>query len=428
MGVSLALPFLDAMAPALTAVAKTAAAPVPRLGFFYVSNGIQLQSVIPATQGASYEITPVLTPLAAYRSQMTVVTGLANREATPLESGSGPHTRAGVVWLCGTRAKHTEGADIQVGKTLDQFAADRLGMETPLRSLELALEPNFAVGNCEGGYSCVYLNTFSWRTATTPLPMEINPHTVFTRLFGEDKDGATRLARIRKQQSILDAVTDDVVRLQRTLGPSDRSTITGYLDTIRDVEKRLQNTARRVDAGHTRPDQPLGIPEAFGEHAALMLDLLFLAYQADITRVGTFQMCRELSSRPYPEIGVPDAHHDVSHHQNNPERMAKNTKINVHHMELFSRFIEKLRATPDGDGSLLDHSLMMYGAGMGNGDLHDPTDLPAVLIGGACGQHKGGQHLRFANLPLMNLGLSVLDKVGVELERVGDSTGRLAGL
>ena len=428
MGASLALPFLDAMVPALSTVARAAVAPTPRVGFFYVSNGIQLQSFIPATEGADYEITPVLAPLEAYRKQMTVVTGLANKQADPLDSGSGPHTRACAVWLNGTRTKHTEGADIQAGTTIDQFAAKKLGTDTPLMSLELALEPNFAVGNCEGGYSCVYLNTFSWRTPTTPLPMEINPHAVFERLFGEDPTGAARLARIRKNRSILDAVTEDMARLQRTLGPSDRSTVSGYLEAIREVEQRLQRTAQRVDIAENVPSAPLGIPESFDEHAKLMFDLLFLAYQADITRVATFQICRELSTRPYPEIGVPEAHHDVSHHQMNVERMAKNTKINVYHAQLFARFVEKLRVTADGDGSLLDHSLLVYGAGMGNGDVHEPRDLPSVIVGGGCGQHTGGRHLRPLGQPMMNLGLSLLDKVGVELESVGDSTGRLVGL
>ena len=430
VGAALSLPLLDAMVPALSALSRTAARPRMRMGFVYVPNGVQLENFRPATAGAGYAMTPILQPLEPYREQMTVLGGLANALANPLDVGSGTHARASAVWLNGVRPKRTEGADIRAGTTIDQFAARALGEETPLRSLELALEPNFTVGNCEGGYSCVYINTFSWRTPTMPLPMEINPHAVFERLFGAGGDPAARMAQMRRDRSLLDAVSDDMRRLQRALGPRDRSTVDGYLDAVRDVERRLQNTLQRADASPAPAmDVPLGIPDTFAEHARLMFDLQVLAYQADITRVVTFQIGRELSTRSYAELGVLESHHDISHHQSDPERMAKNTKINQFHTGLFAEFLGKLRATPDGDGTLLDHSMLLYGGGLGDGDLHHPHDLPLVLAGGGCGQLRGGRHLVCeTDTPMMNLGLTLLDKVGVELDSIGDSTGRLTGI
>ena len=429
-GATLALPLLDAMVPALSALARTPARPRMRMGFLYVPNGVQMENFRPRGAGAEFEITPILRPLEPYREQTIVLGGLANAQANPLDVGSGTHARASAVWLNGMRPKRTEGADIRAGTTIDQLAARALGADTPLRSLELALEPNFTVGNCEGGYSCVYVNTFSWRTPTMPLPMETNPHAVFERLFGAGGDPAARLAQLRRDRSLLDAVTEDMVRLQRTLGPRDRATVDGYLDAVRDVERRLQNTLARADASPTPAmEAPLGIPDSFGEHARLMFDLQLLAYQADITRVVTFQIGRELSTRSYAELGVLESHHDISHHQSDPVRMAKNTKINLFHMSLFAEFVEKLRATPDGDGTLLDHVMLLYGGGLGDGDRHLPHDLPLVLVGGGCGQLRGGRHLVCAtDTPLMNLGLTLLDKVGVELASVGDSTGRLTGV
>ena len=430
VGAALSLPLLDAMVPALSALSRTAAQPRMRMGFVYVPNGVQLENFRPATAGAGYAMTPILQPLEPYREQMTVLGGLANALANPLDVGSGTHARASAVWLNGVRPKRTEGADIRAGTTIDQFAARALGEETPLRSLELALEPNFTVGNCEGGYSCVYINTFSWRTPTMPLPMEINPHAVFERLFGAGGDPEARMAQMRRDRSLLDAVSDDMRRLQRALGPRDRATVDGYLDAVRDVERRLQNTLQRADASPAPAmDVPLGIPDTFAEHARLMFDLQVLAYQADITRVVTFQIGRELSTRSYAELGVLESHHDISHHQSDPERMAKNTKINQFHTGLFAEFLGKLRATPDGDGTLLDHSMLLYGGGLGDGDLHHPHDLPLVLAGGGCGQLRGGRHVVCeTDTPMMNLGLSLLDKVGVELDSIGDSTGRLTDI
>jgi hypothetical protein len=381
----------------------------------------------PQSEGKNFELSPILTPFAPFRDQMTVVSGLANAQAE--DSGGGPHSRAQTVWLSGVRPKRTEGADIQAGVTLDQLAAPHIAGDTPLRSLELALEPSYLVGNCDNGYACVYQNTFSWRTATQPLIMENNPRTVFERLFGDGSSASVRRLQIQRQRSILDSVTAEFGRLQRQLGPSDLTTMDEYLTVIRDVEQRIQKTDARLDASVESVDKPLGIPQDFDVYATLMFDLLYLALRSDTTRVATFQISREQSLRTYPHIGVPNGHHDVSHHQDLPDRMALNTKINTYHASLCAGLLAKLKATPDGDGTLLDHSLMMYGGGLGNGDQHSPRNLPIVVLGGACGQHVGGQHLRAAtDTPLMNLGLSLLDKAGVHLEKVGDSTGRLTGI
>ena len=430
LGATLGLPLLEAMVPAFTALAQTAAKPVHRVAFFYVPNGIQLVNWHPKAEGANFEVTPILSPLAPFHKRMVVVSGLANSQADALDVGSGSHARAAGVWLNGVRPKRTEGADIRAGTTIDQYAARKLGGDTPLSSLQLAVEPSFVVGNCEGGYSCAYVNTMSWQTPTMPLPMDTNPHVVFERLFGDGSGGAARLAEMRRNRSILDAMKEDMVRLQRTLGPRDRTTVDEYLGAVRDVEQRLQKTANRTSPTSAPAiDAPLGIPDSYDDHARLLLDLQLLAFRADITRVVTFQIARELSTRSYPDIGVPEAHHDISHYANNPEKMAKNTKINAYHMGLFAHLVEKMHRAPDGDGSLLDHSMMVYGSGMGDGNLHRHHDLPIVVVGGCCGQLEGGRHLRYPNdTPMMNLGLSLLDKIGVELEKVGDSTGRLASL
>lgn len=426
LGATIALPFLDAMVPALSAASPT---PITRLGFVYVPNGIQLANWIPKTVGANFETTPILAPLEPFRKQLTIISGLSN-PGEMLDDGGGAHTRPHTMWLSGIRPVRTQGGDIQAGTTIDQIAAESFGKETPLRSLEIALEPNFLVGNCETGYSCTYMNTFSWRSPTTPNPMENNPRVVFERLFGEGGKAMARIKELRRDRSILDSVLGDLSRLERSLGPGDRHTISAYVDSIREFEQRLQRTEQRAaNSPETPLGGPLGVPPSFKDHAEMMFDLQLLAYQGDVTRVVSFQMARELSSRAYPEVGVAEAHHDISHHQNNPERMEKNSKINTFHVGLFAHLLERMANTPDGDGTLLDHSIMMFGAGLGDGDQHSPFNLPVALVGSGNGVLKGNRHLQCQlDTPMMNFGVTLLSKVGVPVTQLANSTGQLAEL
>lgn len=429
-GVTLALPLLDAMVPALSAMSKTAAKPTPRLGYFYVPNGIYLPNWVPKGDGPALDLSPILTPLAPVRDQLTVVDGLASHEASK-GTGNALHAKAQTAFLSGIFLKETMGSDFRAGKTLDQFAADVLGKDTPLRSLELGTESGFLASVCESGISCVYQNTMAWRTPTTPLPLENNPRVIFERLFGDGGSASERIVRSRRERSILDWVGRDVTSLQRTLGPSDRATLEGYLDAVRDVEQRIQRQEKQDAESPTvaAADPPVGIPESGDDHTKLIFDLLLLAYQADITRVSTFMIHREESQVTYPQIGVPEAHHWTSHHGNNPDKIAMITKICTHHVAQFGRFVERMRATPDGDGTLLDHAVLMYGAGFGDGNLHNAELLPIAVVGGGCGSLKGNRFLKYPErTPLMNLGLTLLDAVGVKLERIGDSTDRLAGV
>ena len=426
LGATIALPWLDAMTPAMSA-----AAPRPtRLGFLYVPNGMYLPSFHPTGRGGSaFELTPVLKPLAELRDRVVVVTGLSNLPLLANDQGGGVHTRNHAGWLNGVLPKRAEGANIVSAKTADQYAADTLGAETSLPSLELTVESNQG-GGCEAGYSCAYLNSTSWRGPDAPLPHEADPRVVFQRLFGDGGSVSARMAELDKERSLLDSVMESITRLNRRLGATDRGTMTDYLDAVREVERRIQR-AERTNATTPLPpvEQPASIPDEYDEHAKLMMDLLLLAYQGDITRVSCFQIGRELSGRTYPWIGVPEAHHGVSHHQLDPHNIQQKTKIDTYNMLLFARFVERMRETADGDGSLLDHSLLVYGAGMGDGDRHTPINLPVVLAGGAGGQLRGGRHLVYPdNTPFMNLCLTVLQKVGVRLEKLGDSTGVLTGL
>ena len=426
IGGAIALPLLDAMIPALTPAAA-AAQPVRRLGVVYLPNGVVVKDLVPPTTGNAFEITPILKPLEAFRSQLTVVSGLANVAGDPIDAGSGPHSRTSGCWLSGVRVRRTESSNLRAGRTMDQHAADELGKDTPLRSLELALEPNFTVGGCEGGYSCTYINTFSWAAPDRPLPMETNPAVVFERLFGDGETGAARLARMRQERSILDTVSGSLARLRQRVGPADRRTLDEHVDAVRDVERRVQQTASRADASADGLVRPFGIPDTFEEHAHLMFDLMHLAFRADITRVVTFQLARELSQRSYPEIGVAEAHHAISHHGHQPDKIAGVSKINTYHMQLFSHLVSRMAATPDGDGSLLDHSLLLAGGGMGDGNMHSPHNLPNVLVGSGSGRLRTGRHVRAKfDTPFMNLCLSLLDKLDVHLDSLGDSTGRLA--
>ena len=426
MGAAVALPLLDAMVPALSA----ATTPVKRLGFIYLPNGAVMQSWTPKGEG-TLELSTTLSPLEPYKDQTVVLSRLAHGQAEPLGDGNGEHARASSVWLNGVHPKHTEGADVQAGITADQIAAAELGKQTPLPSLELAIDLDFLVGNCENGYSCAYMNTVSWRTPTTPLPMENNPRVVFERLFGDGGTREQRLAEMRTDHSILDSVTDDLAHLERDLGGGDRQRLDQYLDAVRAIERRIQlSEAQGADA--ELPEnlaRPAGIPESYEEHVRLMYDLLSLAFQADLTRVFTFMVGRELGGRPYPQIGVPDPHHGISHHRNDPEKLAKLTKINTHHVGLFTHFLERLQSTPDGDGSLLDSSLVLYGAGLGDSNDHLHYDLPVAVVGGKSAGWRGGRHLRYPkDTPMTNLLISMLDKVGLPAEQFGDSTGRLTAL
>ena len=430
LGTSLALPLLDAMVPALTALAKAPANPGRRIGFVYVPNGVAMSASVnywkPKAVGSLTELSPVLTPLESVRSHIVVVSGLAHAQAEAMGDGQGDHSRASAAWLSGVHAKQTEGADVRAAKTVDQLAADVLGKDTQLGSLELAVDPNFLVGNCENGYSCVYINTLSWRSATTPLPTENNPRVVFERLFGDGGTAAQRLRQARRNRSILDSVGDDIQRLERSLGPADRIRMNEYLEALHEVESRIQKTESRIsDDSFPALERPIGIPDTFGEHLSLMYDLQWLAFRADITRVCSMMLGRELVGRPYPELGVPESHHGLSHHRDDPQNLEKLARINTYHIDLFAKFVEKLRSTPEGDRTLLDNSLLLYGAGLSNPNEHAHTDLPLMLVGGA-GDLQGGRHLQFPQgTPMMNLLLSMLDRVGLPVEQYGDSTGRL---
>lgn len=433
MGATLGLPLLDAMMPALAARAQTSAGPVRRLGFVYLPNGVARNFTgvnywTPNGEGNSFELSPILTPLAPFRDQLTVISGLAQHQADAFDDGAnGDHTRGTSSWLTGVHPKRTEGADVRNGISADQIAAAAIGKDTALPSLELSIDLNFLAGQCENSYSCAYMNTLAWRTPTTPMPTENNPRIVFERLFGDGGTAAQRLAQARENRSILDSVLGDLARLQSTLGSADRTKVTEYLDTVREVERRIQRVeSRGTESELPTLERPGGIPERFDEHVKLMYDLQWLAFRADLTRVVTFMLGRELNFRTYPEIGITEGHHGLSHHQDNPNQLAKYAKLNTYQTELFGWFLEKLQSTPEGDGTLLDHSMFLYGAGLSNPNLHAHYDLPLAVVGGGGGRLKGGRHMVFrAETPMTNLLLSLLDKVGVREETLGDSNGRI---
>ncbi|MBI4464009.1 MAG: DUF1552 domain-containing protein [Acidobacteria bacterium] len=428
MGTTLALPLLDGMVPALAGAVGTAAKPAVRLSVVYVPNGIIMDKWTPAAEGTAFDLPPILEPLAPFRDRLLVLSGLAQNEgrARPGEAG-GDHSCGCATFLTGVRPKQTEGADLHVGISADQIAAKELGKHTQLASLELGLDPNEVVGICESGFSCAYSNTLSWRTPTTPLPVENNPRAVFERLFGDSDstDPAERLTRGREDRSLLDSAIRDAARLLAMLGPNDRAKLTEYLDAIRDVERRIQMAEEQASQELPMLDRPVGIPATFEEHVKLLFDLQVLAYQCDMTRVITFYMGREQSTRTYPEIGIADPHHPLTHHSGDAVKIAKVIQINSYHTKMFAYFLEKLRSTPDGDGSLLDHLMIVYGGGLSDGNLHLHNNLPILLVGGG-GQIKGGRHLRYPkDTPMMNLHLAMLDKMGIPEERLGDSTGKL---
>ncbi len=426
MGIGLGLPLLDAMVPAASALAKTAAAPVRRLGFVYIPNGAVMSHWQPDGEGALTELSPTLSPLAPFQDQVVVPIGLSQKQAEALGDGNGEHSRAGTVWLSGVHPKETEGADVRNGITADQIAAQHIGGDTPLTSLELAMEQTYLIGNCDNGYSCVYTNSISWRSPTTPNPHETNPRVVFQRMFGDGATPEERLAHMREDRSILDWVSADIADLQKELGPGDRNSVTEYLDSVREIERRLQVAERQHGASSLDlPDRPIGVPESYDEHARLMFDLLALAFKADITRVFVFTLGKEQTNRAYPELGVNAAHHAVSHHQHDAVKFQQGHKINQYHVALTAHFLERLKATPEGDGTLLAHSLILHGGGISDANEHSHIDLPLVMVGGAGGV-KGGRILRHPkDTPMNNLLLAMLERGGVNTERFGDATGPL---
>ena len=431
LGVSVALPLLDAMVPALTAFQKTAAKPVNRFGAVYVPNGIMMREWTPSAEGNAFEFTSTLKPLEPFRDRLLVLSGLNSTPPAKQSGAPGVHARASTRFLTDTPPKVTNGSDLEAGISMDQIAAKELGHHTQLASLELGLESTESAASCDNGFNCVYTSTISWRSSTTPLPTEHNPRQVFERMFGDaaSTDPATRLARIQQERSILDSVSQRIAKLGQQVGSGDRAKLDEYFEAIRDVERRIQNAEQQSTKELPVVDQPAGIPATFEQHAKLMYDLYALAYQCDLTRVITFMIAHEFSGRTYPEIGVPDAHHPISHHQNDPTRLAKLAKINTYHVTLFASFLEKLRSTPDGDGSLLDHAMIVYGAGMSDSNAHDPKNLPILLAGGGTGLLKGGSHLRFSKeTPLANLHVTLLDKLGVRVDKLGDSAGELSEL
>jgi hypothetical protein len=427
LGTTLALPLLDAMVPALTALAKTDGKPVRRFTVIYASHGYAPGYWIPQSDGVGYELTPPLAPLAKFRDRMIVMSGIDNDVALQRPGDPrGGHGRMAPAFMCGIHAKPTQGADFRAGVSVDQIAADYIGAETQLRSLQLSLEPIDFSGSCDSGYSCVYTNTLCWRTPTLPLPMEDNPRAVFERLFGDTgtTDAAARARRLQDRRSILDSVLDKARTMRTGLGEGDRLRFDEYLQSIRDVEHRVQTAEAQSGRELPQFDQPAAVPGTFPEYAKLMLDLLVLAYQADLTRVGTFMLAKELSGRTYPEIGVSEGHHALSHHGDAPDKLADLAKVNAHHASMVAYFAEKLQALRDGDGTLLDHGVILFGSGHGDPNKHDPKALPIVVFGGT--SLKGGRHIRFDHAQLPNLHVTLLNQIGVPVERVGDSTERLA--
>jgi hypothetical protein len=422
MGVTLALPLLDSMIPAGTALAQTVASPKRRFAAIYVPHGATMDKWTPATEGAGFQLTETLKPLEKFRDQLNVVSNLAH----PLAGGKGSdagadHARSAPVFLSG--ASPERGA-VHAGRTLDQVLAEHIGQETPLPSLELSLED--VALNCGSGYGCAYLNTISWRTPTVPLPMETNPQVVFERLFGDGTTTAQRLTRKQQDKSILDSITDKIARLQGGLDTGDRTRLGEYVDNVREIERRIQKAAQQSANNPDVPAAPVGVPDSFEEHVKLMYDLQVLAYQADITRVSTMMYARDLSGTSYPGSGVRDAFHNASHHSNERTRMDTFAQINRYHVQMLGYFLDKLRSTADGDGTLLDHSVVLYGSSMSNGNQHDHDPLPVLLAGGAAGRLKGNRHLAFpAHTPMSNLMLSLLDTFDVHQPSFGDSTAML---
>jgi Protein of unknown function (DUF1552) len=425
-GSALALPLLEAMRPAFASAAESAAMTAKRLSFFAVPNGIIMDQWTPTAAGKGFPITPVLEPLAAFRDRMVVIGGLANNEARKLEFEiAGDHPRACSAYLTATHPKMTSGADIHCGVSVDQVAAMDLGKQTQLPSLEIGLETPM-IGACESAYSCVYYNTISWRGPETPLPMENRPRAVFERLVGDSTDPAERAARIRENRSILDLVSQDLKRLLQSVGQSDRLKLDQYAEAIRSVEQQIQVAEQQGPKALPDMEKPIGVPEKFSDYARLMLDLQVLAFQGDMTRVATFMVGHEMGGRAYPELGFGDQHHSLTHHQGDRAKIEKVIQIDIFHATLYQYFLEKMRSVPEGDGSLLDHSLLVYGSPLSDGNMHLYRDLPVLLIAGSATGIEGNRHVRYPDdTPMANLYLTLLDRLGVVVERLGDSTGRV---
>jgi hypothetical protein len=430
LGAGLALPLLDAMVPALSVVARTAAKPVRRFAITYAGNGVAPGFFEPATEGAAYELTPILQPLAPFRHRALVLTGIDNPIAEALEGEPrGGHGRIPAAFMSGVHCKPTVGGDFRAGTSIDQIVAGHFGHETQLASLELTTEsPEFG-GTCDTGFACVYTNTLSWKGPTTPLPMQNNPRVVFERMFGDSgsTDPAVRRARLRSRASLLDSVLEKTSSLNARVGTDDRAKLDDYLESVREVERRIQKAEEQSERELPVVEQPAGVPDSFEEHAKVLFDLQVLAFQADLTRVTTFMLARELSGRAFPLIGVSEGFHSLSHHSGNTQKIADLAKVNTHLMSLFVYFLDRLQSTRDGDGSLLDHSIVLYGSGLGNANLHEPKRLPLIVAGGGDGQIKGGRHVRYpSGTILSNLHVTLLNKLGVPVPSVGDSTGPLS--
>jgi hypothetical protein len=421
IGATIALPFLDAMVPALRAQAKTAL----RFTAIYCGNGAHMPDWTPSTEGAGFELSPSLTALAPYKNRLAVFSGLDNYQATDQGDVGGQHPRAAPAFMSCAHPKQTEGADVRAGTTIDQMIAQKICRDTKLPSLEVSVDRNDVVGACDHGYACAYMNSMSWSSPTTPLPSETNPRFVFERMFGIGATAEERVARAREDRSILDGLQAEIANLSRRLGARDRTKLGEYFDAVRDVENRIAR-AESTNSDFSVPEQPVGVPETFKEYVELMFDLQLLAFQADITRVSSLMMARENVNRSYPEIGLPEAHHGISHHGNNPEKMKNYAKLNSYHVEMLSYYIKKLDSIRDGDGTLLDHTAVLFGSGMSDGNVHNNYNVPAIVVGGKTAGIKGDRHAKYPKgTPLANLMLGLTDRYGVEVQRFGDSTAEI---
>ena len=427
---AIALPLLDAMTPAFAAATRFTANAPRRMAFVYVPNGIIMKDWTPAGAGNEFEFSRILKPLEPYREKLMVLSGLTHNTGRALGDGAGDHARAAASFLTGVHPKKTAGADIHSGISVDQIAAQKIGNATRLASLELGCEDGRLVGNCDSGYSCAYSNSISWRTTATPMPPEVNPRAVFERLFGDASETPeARAKRLSYNKSILDFVSEDTRRLQGDLGKTDRRKLDEYLDAVREIERRIEMAEHDSKQFTPNMEKPAGVPPEFADHVKLMFDLMTLAFQADVTRISTFMICREGSTRTYREIGVNDAHHPLTHHRNNPEWIEKVAKINCFHLEQFAYFVDKLKSTPDGDATLLDRVMVVYGSGLADGNQHTHNDLPVVLAGAGNGALRPGRHVQYPDeTPMTNLYVAMLDHMGITPEQIGDSTGELEHL